>query len=152
MAFTILPPSFGRRCPEGAVVGFRSGLKRNEKMRFLLSSSCHARPPVSTVSESHDLLAGHANQKRGCEEMGIHFFTAPFYSKFRMRAPHDLDAILPEDTCKCFDLLAQLLISPHHDSSRSRGGPHPDAALRSAPPFLGAPCHFPWYARSRCTA
>ena len=29
-----------------------------------------------------------------------------------MRAPHDLDAILPEDTCKCFDLLAQLLISP----------------------------------------
>ena len=45
--------------------------------------------------------------------MGIHFFTAPsFYSKFRMRAPHDLDAILPEDTCKCFDLLAQLLISP----------------------------------------
>ena len=29
-----------------------------------------------------------------------------FYSKFRMRAPHDLDAILPEDTCKCFDLLA----------------------------------------------
>ena len=35
-----------------------------------------------------------------------------FDSKFRMRAPHDLDAILPEDTCKCFDLLAQLLISP----------------------------------------
>lgn len=33
-------------------------------------------------------------------------------SKFRMRAPHDLDAILPEDTCKCFDLPAQLLISP----------------------------------------
>ena len=29
-----------------------------------------------------------------------------------MRAPHDLDAILPEDPCKCFDLLAQLLISP----------------------------------------
>ena len=112
MAFTILPPSFGRRCPEGAVVGFRSGLKRNEKMRFLLSSSCHARPPVSTVSESHDLLAGHANQKKSCEEMGIHFFTAPFYSKFRMRAPHDLDAILPEDTCKCFDFPAQLLISP----------------------------------------
>ena len=35
-----------------------------------------------------------------------------FYSKFRMRAPHDLDAILPEDTCKCFDFPAQLLISP----------------------------------------
>ena len=65
--------------PEGAVVGFRSGLKRNEKMRFLLSSSCHARPPVSTVSESHDLLAGHANQKKSCEEMGIHFFTAPSF-------------------------------------------------------------------------
>ena len=45
--------------------------------------------------------------------MNPHFFTAPsFYSKFRMRAPHDLDAILPEDTHKCFDLLAQLLIFP----------------------------------------
>ena len=45
--------------------------------------------------------------------MNPHFFTTPsFYSKFRMRAPHDLDAILPEDTGKCFDLLAQLLISP----------------------------------------
>ena len=29
-----------------------------------------------------------------------------------MRSPHDLDAILLEDTCKCFDLPAQLLISP----------------------------------------
>ena len=25
----ILPPSFGRRCPEGAEVGFRSGVKGN---------------------------------------------------------------------------------------------------------------------------
>ena len=24
----ILPPSFGRRCPEGAEVGFRSGMKK----------------------------------------------------------------------------------------------------------------------------
>ena len=63
MAFITLPPSSGRRCPEGAEVDFRSGWKRNGKVRFLLSSSCHARPPVSTVSESHDLLAGHANQK-----------------------------------------------------------------------------------------
>ena len=59
----ILPPSSGRRCPEGAGVGFRSGWKRNGKRRFLLSSSCHARPPVSTVSEPHDLIAGHVNQK-----------------------------------------------------------------------------------------
>ena len=59
-------PSFLRKeVPRRAEVNFRSGLKRNEKMRFLLSSSCHARPPVSTVSESHDLLTGHANQKEG---------------------------------------------------------------------------------------
>ena len=25
----ILPPSFGRRCPEGAEVGFHGGIKRN---------------------------------------------------------------------------------------------------------------------------
>ena len=35
-----------------------------------------------------------------------------FDSKFRMCSPHDLDTILTEDTCQCFDLLAQLLISP----------------------------------------
>ena len=55
-----VPLPQGGRLREG---GFRSGWKRNGKMRFLLSSSCHARPPVSTVSESHDLIAGHANQK-----------------------------------------------------------------------------------------
>ena len=54
-------PQWGR-LREG---GFRSGWKRNGKMRFLLLSSCHARPSVSTVSLSHDLIAGHANQKKG---------------------------------------------------------------------------------------
>ena len=58
-----LPPSCGRRCPEGAEVSFRSGWKRKGKRRFLFSSSCHTKPPISIVSESHGLIAGHANQK-----------------------------------------------------------------------------------------
>ena len=34
MAFTILPPSSGRRCPEGAEVGFPSGVKKNVRYAF----------------------------------------------------------------------------------------------------------------------
>ena len=30
----ILPPSLGRRCPEGAEVGFRYSLKRNVRYAF----------------------------------------------------------------------------------------------------------------------
>ena len=38
-SYGTLPPSSGRRCPEGAEVGFRSGMKRNGKRRFPVSSS-----------------------------------------------------------------------------------------------------------------
>ena len=33
-------------------------------------------------------------------------------SKFRMRAPHNFDAMLAENPSQCFDVLAQLPISP----------------------------------------
>ena len=39
----ILPPSFGRRCPEGAEVGFLSGMKKNGAALSVSSSRAQPR-------------------------------------------------------------------------------------------------------------
>ena len=57
-----LPPSHGRRCPEGAEVGSRSGVKRNGKQSFHVSASHVAEGGASRDPSPHSAYLT-ANEK-----------------------------------------------------------------------------------------
>ena len=58
-----LPPSLGRRCPEGAEVGSRSGMKRNVRQSFRVSASHVAESAMFPVIRHPRLFCLTANEK-----------------------------------------------------------------------------------------